>query len=557
MALGQEFITGLTFSLQNLLPCNISKIEGGDSWAALFIHKFSNSDISDSWLLLSWSSASSGICLASNYEFNALKNISASRSPIIDALKSRINKSEITDILQINNDKIIEFKFQRRISAGLNVNYSVILEATNPTANLLLLNHERKIDEAVRHSTPDQNSFRTILPGQPYVTPPPFNGVNINSVNSLNYEDVSNIKGIGRPLAKLIQNHWEELSPSSWLNKISSSINSSQEIPCKIISKNNYLTRFDYNFPETHSLNSNTIFAARFSVLLPLLDKARSKKLNEINSKLKRVIKSRERHKDGLLKQLNDCKIAETYRKKGEIILANIYKIKPYSSEIELSDWEGNSLKIALDPNLSPSKNAEKYFKKYRKSKGNVQEINQNLNNIIHIIKELNEQLDLLASLQNPDEFQKAANDLSEWLNPSDKNKTKFKSKKSPRNQANIPPHSVFEKDGFTILVGLSARGNRFVTFKQAHADDIWLHAHEVPGAHVIIKNIKRNQLENIHSNILKFAASLAASHSSAKSSNSVLVDYTERKYVRSVPGTTALVTYTNPGTIRVAPEPN
>lgn len=553
MALGQEFITGLTFSFQNLLPCNISKIEGGDSWAALFIRKFSNSDISDSWLLLSWNAGSSGFCLASNDEINSLKNISSSRSPIIDALKSRLNKSEITDISQINNDKIIEFKFQRRISAGLNVNYSVILEATNPTANLLLLNHERKIEEAVRHSTPDQNSFRTILPGQPYITPPPFNGLNINSLTSLNYEDVSNIKGIGRPLAKLIQNHWQELSPSSWLNKISSSINSHNEIPCKLITKNNYLTRFDYVFPETQSLNSNTVVSARYSVLFPLLDKARNKKLNEINSKLKRTIKSRERHKDGLLKQLNDCKIAETYRKKGEIILANIYKIKPYSSEIELSDWEGNSLKISLDPNLSPSKNAEKYFKKYRKSKGNVQEIKQNLNNIIQSINELNEQLDLLASLQNPDEFQKAANDLSEWLTPSETTKI-LKSKKSSQK---IPPHSVFEKDGFIILVGLSARGNRFVTFKQAHSDDIWLHAHEVPGAHVIIKNIKREQLENSYSHILKFAASLAASHSSAKSSNSVLVDYTERKYVRPVPGTTALVTYSNPGTIRVTPDQN
>ena len=544
MALGQEFISAFTFSLKNSLPWKISKVEGGDSWVALFFHK-----VSDSWLLLSWNSGSSGFCIASQSEINALKNISSYRSPIIDAVKSRLLKSEITDIFQINNDKLIEFSFQRRVAAGLCVNYSLILEATEPVSNLILLNHERKIEEAVRHSTPDQNSFRTILPGQFYNTPPAFNGVNPGTLHSLNYEDVINLKGIGRPLAKLIQNNWEKLSPSMWLSKILESIYSHDNIPCRRIKKNNYVTRFNFSFPETELLESYIISSAKYAVLFPLIEKSRNRKLHEIDSKLKRAIKSRERHKDGLIKQLNDCKIAETYRKKGEIILANLYKIKPYSKEIQLSDWEGNILNITLDPNLSASKNAEKYFKKYRKSKGNVQEIKSNLESILLIIKELNEQLELLSSLKDYEEFQKAADDLSEWLNPEE-----IKKSRSKKSSQNIPPHSVFEKDGFTILVGLSARGNRFVTFKQAHSEDIWLHAHEVPGAHVIIKNIKRIELENNYPEILKFAATLAASHSSAKTSSYVQVDYTERKYVRSVPGTTALVTYTNPGTIRISP---
>ena len=103
--------------------------------------------------------------------------------------------------------------------------------------------------------------------------------------------------------------------------------------------------------------------------------------------------------------------------------------------------------------------------------------------------------------------------------------------------------------------MGLSARGNRFVTFKQARGDDLWLHAHELPGAHVIIRGSRgREELETERRDVLEFAASLAAAHSRGRGSGSVPVDYTERRYVRSVPGTVALVTYTNPGTLRAVP---
>ena len=100
--------------------------------------------------------------------------------------------------------------------------------------------------------------------------------------------------------------------------------------------------------------------------------------------------------------------------------------------------------------------------------------------------------------------------------------------------------------------MGLSARGNRFVTFRQATGDDLWLHAHELPGAHVIVKGMKGRE-EN---EVLKVAASLAAAHSRGRTSLSVQVDCTERRYVRSVPGAAvALVTYTNPTAFRADPD--
>lgn len=538
--------------MKNFLPLRVNRIEGGESWIAL-------KTSSEEWLLLSWTSGAAGVCPATQGEINALKEISPSRASISEALKSRLmHGGEIVSARQLNHDRILEFEARRRISAGVSVSYFLILEITEPVANFLLLDENRKIDEAAKHSTPDVNSFRTILPGHIYVPPPAFEGIEINKSGSLNFEDVQNIKGIGRPLARLIQAHWSEADCQneresiSWLSAVSKVLNEDSQVPCLLIGKNNYLTRFGFDFPETVPLGNDVLKASRHGVLIPLLRKGREKVLHSIDAKLKRAAKSKERHRDGLLKQLRECRESEIFRKKGEAILAHIYEIPKRAENIKLTDWEGNELEIVLDPNLTPSRNAEKYFKRYRKAKGNPEEIQAGLDSINAAIKELKEQSALLDAIDDPENFNQAVKDLNEWISP-DGNKNK-NSKSKKKKQPEVPPFLSIMKDGVNILVGLSARGNRHVTFKMARPEDIWLHAHEMPGAHVIIKGATRNELENEKREILEYAASLAAGHSSGKESNSVPIDYTERKYIRSVPGTVALVTYVNPGTLRAVP---
>ena len=113
-------------------------------------------------MLFSWHSGSSGVCIASQNEINALKEISPSRASISDALKSRLTHGgEIFSVEQLNHDRILKFSARRRVSAGVSVNYYLVIEITEPVANFLLLDENMKIDEAARHSTPDVNHFRT------------------------------------------------------------------------------------------------------------------------------------------------------------------------------------------------------------------------------------------------------------------------------------------------------------------------------------------------------------------------------------------------------------
>ena len=547
MALGPEFISGLAGEIRKLLPLRVNRIEGGEAWAAL-------KTSSENYILLSWQSGTSGVCTASQSEINALKDISPSRAPIADALKSRLTHGgEIYSVEQLNNDRILRFSARRRVSAGVSVNYYLVIEITEPVANFLLLDENMKIDEAARHSTPDVNHFRTILPGHSYTPPPVFNGINLRNKRMISFEDVQDINGIGRPLARLIQLHWDERDMISWHSALMKLTDENSDVMCRLITKNNYLTRFDFELEGTLELGHDSLRASRHAVLLPLLRKGREKKLHEIDSKIKRAVKSKERHRDGLIKQLKECRDSEIFRLKGEAILAHIYEIPKRAESVTLTDWEGHELKISLNPELPPSRNAEMYFKRYRKAKGNPEEIQANLEAIKSSIKEMNEQHELLAAIDDPESFTEALKDLNEWISPEQKRITQAKHKK--KTSQDIPPHLNINYDGVNILVGLSARGNRYVTLKTARPDDIWLHAHELPGAHVIIRGVKREELEGEKRNVLEYAAKLAASHSSGKSSGSVPIDYTERKYVRSVPGTIALVTYTNPGTLRVSPE--
>ena len=312
MPAGPEFVAGLVGEIRKILPIRVNRIEGGASWAAL---KF----FGEKWLLLSWASGAAGICLASQSEINALSEIAQSRASITEAIKSRLTHGgEIYAARQVNNDRILELSARRRVSAGLNVNYSIILEITEPIANMILLDADGKIDEAARHSAPDTNRYRTILPGHVYNPPPEFDGVALGHGRALRLEDVQNVKGIGRPLARLVMSQWGDREAVSWQSALMKATNEEADVTCRIVSRNNYLTRIDFPLDGTQELGHNALEAARFGVLMPLLRRGKEKALHEIDAKIKRAVKSRERHRDGLSKQLKECREAEIFRQKGE-----------------------------------------------------------------------------------------------------------------------------------------------------------------------------------------------------------------------------------------------
>lgn len=525
-----EFVLALARELdQKFNALRISKIEGGESWIALKC---------EDWLLFSWGARNSGICRVSQSEVAALKKSAPARTPLVEFLKSQLLKGQLTAARQIQNDRVFEIECSRFVGAGFANKRFIILEATEPNGNFFLLDESHEILELARHVSPDENQYRTLLPGHIYSPPPPFKGFQIGDLKPFEYEKVGNIRGIGRPLAELIMNHWNERTPDEWFTAINDTLNN-----CTCLyqsTKKGCITSFPIVFEETEQLGSEALNAAR-PIAISLLRIARNRLLSAANKAIDRAVKSRERHIDGLIKQLERRESADELKLTGQLLIENAGRIPPRAENVELESWDEKKLSIRLDPMLSAVQNAERYFKKYRKAQIDAcrfEEVKNECESLRRAASELSEQKEMLAAIDDISQLEEAAEDILEWLFPS-------KTKKQKKAQ---PPHLRFDIGEAIILVGLNARGNRFVTFKQAGANDLWLHAHEMPGAHVIIKG-------NADDNAVNFAASLAAFYSKGKNSLRVAVDCTQKRNVRSIPGSSiAHVTYTNPRVINADP---
>ncbi len=274
-----------------------------------------------------------------------------------------------------------------------------------------------------------------------------------------------------------------------------------------------------------------------------------------------------------LQQQLAASEEAAQYRLQAELLLAHQHEVQQGQTSVTLHNFfEGESadrqsnVTISLDPRLDAVGNANRLFNKYHKLRRALAlvptQIEQNASELATI-----EQLlaDLMLA-ETPAEVNlvKAEVQAAGYMRGAPKQQEK-KLQKAPKKGkggkqikgkpalpgGGVPLH-VQSRDGFTVLVGKNSRQNEEVTFHQAAANDIWLHARGVPGAHVIIKAAGRE----IPRSTIEQAASLAAYYSQARGTTTAPVDYTLQRHVRHMKGAgPGMVIYERERTIYVAPE--
>lgn len=215
--------------------------------------------------------------------------------------------------------------------------------------------------------------------------------------------------------------------------------------------------------------------------------------------------------------KLNKLMSASSYKHIGDLIMANLHVINPHSNEVELIDfYTQKPVKIILKSGLSPQLNAEKY---YKKSKKQQIEFNTLTSNIDHRKLQISE-------------FKKQMEDLDQIV----KLKQLGKKGKSTPKPVEHPYHLVNFMD-YDILIGKNAMKNELLTFRVAKKDDLFLHAKDAAGSHVIIK---RKSSQNFPQPVIEKAASFAAYFSKNKSESLCRVLYTPKKYVRKAKGAPA-----------------
>lgn len=248
-----------------------------------------------------------------------------------------------------------------------------------------------------------------------------------------------------------------------------------------------------------------------------------------------------QRRADSLQRELAEAEDIERLRLKGEYLLGFAHSLEPGQMQIEV-----DGLVIPVDPERSPIEQAQELFKEYHKAKGAAAEVPRRLEAARNELSYLDQVLTFLDLATGPGEIRALRSELLDVTG-------KAKARKGQSGKGGNKAQRIVTSDGYEVLIGKNGRQNDEVTFGKGAPEDIWLHARGVPGAHVVVRTGGREPMEAT----LREAAALAAYFSQARGAGQVTVDYTQRRYVRRVPGgAPGLVTYRNERTLSVAPQP-
>ncbi len=260
-----------------------------------------------------------------------------------------------------------------------------------------------------------------------------------------------------------------------------------------------------------------------------------------LEAALQRKLRRLDRRLAAMRRQL-EAGGGDELRQMGHLLLAKKHEIERGAAEAKLEDFGGEACTIELDPALSVTDNAARLYESARRRDRAVQRLPGKIRGDEKTVDRLQKALELLAT----DGVSETAWKLAGGHAPD--------SQSSSADTASLPYRVLHTSSGREIRVGRSAGGNDDLTFHHSSPEDVWMHARQVPGAHVILRWGIRDQ--NPSRRDLQEAAVAAACNSDARHSGTVAVDWTRRKYVRkprkAPPG---IVTVERTKTLFVSPD--
>ncbi|RSJ89274.1 Rqc2 family fibronectin-binding protein FbpA [Streptococcus cristatus] len=465
----------------------------------------------------------------------------------IMVMRKYLQGAVIEAIQQVENDRILEISVSNKNEIGDSVAVTLVIEIMGKHSNIILLDKASgKIIEAIKHVGFSQNSYRTILPGSTYVAPP--------QTGSLNPFTVGDEK-----LFQILQT--EDLEPKR-LQQMFQGLgrDTATELSGRLTADKLKTFRAFFASPTQPSLTEKSFSALLFSdsktqmsTLSELLDtfykdKAERDRVNQQASELiRRVENELDKNRKKLGKQEEELlatENAEEFRQKGELLTTFLHQVPNDQDQVELDNYyTGEKIIISLDKALTPNQNAQRYFKRYQKLKEAVK-------HLISLIEETRSTILYLESVETA-LAQASLTEIAEIR--EELIQTGFiRRRQREKIQKRQKPEKYLATDGQTIiLVGRNNLQNDELTFKMAKKDELWFHAKDIPGSHVVITGNLQPSDE-----VKTDAAELAAYFSKARLSNLVQVDMIEAKKLnKPTGGKPGFVTYTGQKTLRVTPD--
>lgn len=483
-------------------------------------------------------------------------------APFCMLLRKYLSGGVILGISQPPLERIINFMV--RSMEGIFTG-DLIAEIMGRRSNLILVNRDRRILGALKNRNLERNRYRAIFPGETYLPPPVPDKLDPYNLNPEHLAETLTLRSLeGKSPEKTLLEQAQGISPLTatelvyrcrWnreqpeqsarrlVKELQMLFQNSREghfEPCWALLENKYASyRLTHLVSPQESYSSmsemlddyyrHNIERENMSALRRTLQTSVQKKLSRSERKLAEQQQDLERAKD-----------KEKLRLYGETLLTFARQVPPGTEQVDLPDpyHPEQLIRIPLDPRLIVSGNAQKYFRLYRKAKNTEQKADKQL---VLTRSEVDYWQQLLNAIGKADYNQLLAIRLELEGSPQ-----KAAATKKPEISLPLTFHSSGKNP---ILVGRNRHQNDLVTFKLSSRQDTWLHAREMPGSHVLIKDAPYPPPPDL----LEEAALLAAYFSKGRESPVVEVDYTAVKFVRRTPGgKPGQVLYTNYQTITV-----
>ncbi|OAN18897.1 MULTISPECIES: Rqc2 family fibronectin-binding protein PavA [Streptococcus] len=473
----------------------------------------------------------------------------AQPSTFIMVLRKYLQGALIESIEQVENDRIVEMTVSNKNEIGDHIQATLIIEIMGKHSNILLVDKSsHKILEVIKHVGFSQNSYRTLLPGSTYIAPPSTVSLNPFTIKDEKLFEIlqtqettaKNLQSLFQGLGRDTANELESILVSEKLSTFRNFFNQETK-PC--------LTETSFS-PVPFANQVGEPFA-NLSDLLDTYykDKAERDRVKQQASELiRRVENELQKNRHKLKKQEKELLAtdnAEEFRQKGELLTTFLHQVPNDQDQVILDNYYTNQpITIALDKALTPNQNAQRYFKRYQKLKEAV----KYLTDLIEETKATILYLESVETVLNQAGLEEIAEIREELI------QTGFiRRRQREKIQKRKKPEQYLASDGKTIIyVGRNNLQNEELTFKMARKEELWFHAKDIPGSHVVISG-NLDPSDEVKTD----AAELAAYFSQGRLSNLVQVDMIEvKKLNKPTGGKPGFVTYTGQKTLRVTPDP-
>jgi len=514
-------------------------------------------------------------------------------SPFSLLVRKHLRNARVRGVHQPRLERVFELVCEQRDPSGRLHRVLLIVEAMGRRSNLVLVDDDGTIMDAARRTPPSRNPRRPVLPHLPYQPPPPQERLFPEEISAASLAEAARAQPT---LAKYLAERVAGLSPLAarelafrvagaadaplqavdwsvvaratqeflavvetheWQPTLASDLHAERPIDFApyelrhLAAAGSELTRFSSisdamqayyaRLAEAGPARRGDPLAAERKALLVPLDRA-AHTLERRIAALEHQLAAGQDQRDPL-------------RSAGEAILAHQAELPLGSSEL-LVDGQ----RVELDPRISAVENAQAYFARYRKAREAEERVPALLSEARQAAEHLGDLRTLVEVADEMDAIRALRREVAAATGtkaPATRARTgpRSREQRGTRNaeRGTQPYRRISVGEGWEALVGTSAAGNASVTFDVGQADDLWLHARGVPGAHVIL----RTNGSTAPDEIVERAARLAAWHSAARTAGSVEVDVAPRRYVKKIPNAPAgLVRYTNERTVRVTPRP-